>query len=445
MKSECDVLILGAGAAGLACAYELKKFGVNSLILEARDRIGGRILTHHPSDLEKGCLPIELGAEFSHGASKELLGLIRDFDLPILDVVDNHLYVDKGKVSTIADFFKHLDKLMPKKKHFGSSRDKTVEEFIKAKRISSKWRGLFRSFVEGFHSADLSKIGVNGLALTAETNEADLNGQEMFRHPLGYSRLVTDLYQALGTDSVRFGLEAKAVRWSKQKVHVEYLSKITGEKLSIQAKRLVITLPLGVLADEGLGGFDLDPFPSSLKKALSGMTMGHVQRLVFRFRERFWETLDDKKPVSFMHLGPRYYFPTWWTQSPLRTPVLVAWQGGPKALAISQWSEEKKIQTAFETLKEISGKSVSYLRDCCVVCHTHDWSRDPLSQGAYTYIKAGGYSHAREILKPVAHTLFFAGESTCFDASRGTVHGAVRSGQRVARSLIKDLKRGVFI
>jgi len=161
--------------------------------------------------------------------------------------------------------------------------------------------------------------------------------------------------------------------------------------------------------------------------------------MTFRFRNRFWENLSSEKPVSFLHAGPEHFFPTWWSAMPLRSNDLVAWQGGPVAMAMASWKQEKKIQAAFQTLSELSGRSISFLEANCLSCHAHDWSADPFSLGAYSYIKKEGLASARQILKPAQDTIYFAGEGTCFDSTRGTVEGALNSGVLVGKALVRSL------
>lgn len=430
MTTTYDVLILGAGAAGLACARDLYQKSPNSnmTILEARSQPGGRIRTlYSPHNV-----PMELGAEFMHGASPEILHLAEKFALPFYDVCDHHLFLKNGRLKKIPKFFEQLDKLMPAK---DSARDKTIELYLHRKKLSATWRDLFRTFVEGFHGADLDIMGIRGLASAMETEESDLNGCEIFRFTGGYDLLIKGLTESLDPTSFRFCTQVEAIDWSKGRVHVQCRSMKTGKKVSYEARKLVVTLPIGVLKDSSI---QWDPLPEAMSLALSGLEMGHVQRLVFQFRERFWENISKSEPVTFLHGGPHFYFPTWWTCAPLRTPRLVAWQGGPKAFEMRDWNKEKIKYVALKTLAQLSGRSRPFLEKKLVGVYSHNWSQDPFSLGAYSYVREGGFEGARILSKPVERTLYFAGEGTCLGSSRGTVHGAIRSGKRVAAA-IKDV------
>ncbi|MEP6818668.1 MAG: FAD-dependent oxidoreductase [bacterium] len=108
MENETSVLIIGAGAAGLAAACDLSAAGFNVILIEARDRVGGRILTHHSSNQ----FPVELGAEFVHGEPPELLKIIDVSGTPLCDVTHRRMYCENGKLSNSHDFWNKLTALM---------------------------------------------------------------------------------------------------------------------------------------------------------------------------------------------------------------------------------------------------------------------------------------------------------------------------------------------
>jgi monoamine oxidase len=162
-----------------------------------------------------------------------------------------------------------------------------------------------------------------------------------------------------------------------------------------------------------------------------------VARISFQFRSRFWERDRDEAP-AFFHENPDHYFPTWWALTPLRAPVLVGWQGGPRAEEVLARPVSERVQLALHTLEKISGRSTTELRAELVTYSHHDWSHDPYSRGAYSYVAVGGAARARRLADFFGHSLFFAGEATMEGSSRGTVHGAIRSGERAARKLLRD-------
>lgn len=266
---------------------------------------------------------------------------------------------------------------------------------------------------------------------TEETDDPDLEGVANFRPRCGYGPLLDAMARELiAKGKLRLNTRARRIEWRPGRVTVEVTDAAGGTR-TFHAKKLVCTLPLGVLKN----GTDLvwSPAPSELSRRWRHLEVGHVQKLVFRMRERFWENLGADLPVSFVHLGPEFNFPTWWTQHPRRTPLLVAWQGGPRAEAMSAWSETELVDAAVTTLTAWSKLSKVELRERIISVHHHDWSRDEFARGAYSYVGVGGQQGAKAFGKPLAETIFFAGEATQTGSARGTMHGAFMSGQRVAR------------
>lgn len=430
-KSEvamsCDVIIVGAGVAGLACAHELTGRGLEVLVIEARDRIGGRVRTIIP---QANSHAVELGAEFIHGKPDLLLQWLHKLELPYYDVCDTHFFRKPGRLKQI-DFRRKIEKqlnLLDARRET----DRPVREFIDSRRQGVSTRA-FAAFVEGFHAADLSRISEKSLA-GQQDEEAS-----MCRLFHGYERLLMGISRDLGHKTLRLGLAVKTVEWRPGEVllHCGALGAAASEKL--KCRKLVMTVPLGVLKalPYEASHIDWNPLPENLPSILAAMEMGHAQRLVFRFRSRFWEELS-RHPVGFLHDADDEPFPTWWSLRPMRTPHLVAWQGGPKAKAMAVMPQGQKTNLALRTLSKLTGRSTAFLRDQTQDCHHHDWCADPYSLGAYSYVAAGGLAVCERLKQPFEDTLYFAGEATADRADRGTVQGALNSGLRAARQILKD-------
>ncbi len=437
MPEHYDVIIVGAGAAGLACAHQLLQENLQVLMIEARDRIGGRM---HTVTGETSSVPIELGAEFIHGAPPVTLELMQTFQQSFYDVTDLHHFFSHSKLKELPHFFDELGKIMPSEK--SAKKDESVQDFLDShKKIKSPWKDLFRAFVEGFQAADTHLMSRQALAEAEQTHDPALNGSELFRPTAGYGTLIRALsHLVLQKDRLKLNLAVHEVEWSRNEVKVFCRSRLNQKIQSFSAAKLVMTVPLGVLKAKEADQVNVswNPRPARLTSALEAMHMGHVQKLIFRFHERFWENLCQEKPLSFVHLGPETYFPTWWTLLPLRSPDLIAWQGGPKAQEMSAWSKDQKIEIALKTLSQWSGQKISHLIDQLQFCESHDWTSDPYARGAYSYIQTNGTAAAKNLSRPIEKTLYFAGEATCSGSDRGTVHGALQSGFRVAEHILKQ-------
>lgn len=142
---DSEVLVIGAGAAGLAALAELRGNGVPALCLEGRDRIGGRILTVHDSS---EALPVELGAEFIHGRPPEIWNLVRSGGLGVYDVAEACVHVKEGTVVSDDEIWlavEHLMKDMRLAAHRGP--DQSFASFLEHSSHSERAKELSSSFV----------------------------------------------------------------------------------------------------------------------------------------------------------------------------------------------------------------------------------------------------------------------------------------------------------
>lgn len=435
-----DVLILGAGAAGLACAARLTRSGYQCRILEARDRIGGRILTRPTSTSD---FPLELGAEFIHGTPKETLQRLERSGHIFTDVSDNHLFSYgqgvKHELRELPGFFelmsKFIQKLRSPQSRKTGSRDRSIHKFLETHSFSTHERKLFARFVEGFHAADLEKIGEHELRSTEQTNDDTLGGVESFRIPQGYDTLVRLLKSESSENlDLRLNSRATSIFWKPGDVTVRVHESFRDSSETYKARRLVVTLPLGVLKSSDI---EWNPRPRQLDKALDAMEMGSVVKLILSFDERFWEKLSEK-PVTFLHSTEDIDFPTWWTFAPYRTPHLVAWQGGPRARATRDKDRAELVESALSSLAKISGLPQHKLQTRLRGVDYHSWDLDPFSRGAYSYVVVNGQKKWKRLKRPIENTIYFAGEAFADGSARGTVHGAIRSGEFAAEQILRN-------
>jgi monoamine oxidase len=175
--------------------------------------------------------------------------------------------------------------------------------------------------------------------------------------------------------------------------------------------------------------------------------MGPALRVSLLFKERFWacKEFDSKGANNLSSLGflfgHDFKCPTWWSMLPRKAPLLTGWAAGRRAHALAGLSEAEIVEAALQSLAGIFEKKNSVVRKNLVSAFTHDWQRDPFSQGAYSYAQVGGADAPRDLAAPIANTLFFAGEATDFTGHHGTVHGALASGTRAAQELLRLMDR----
>ncbi|HEX4155723.1 MAG TPA: NAD(P)/FAD-dependent oxidoreductase [Acidobacteriaceae bacterium] len=433
-ESNPEVLILGAGIAGLAAARKLAQRGVRVLILEARDRVGGRILSHTSPD----GVTVELGAEFVHGRAPELWSLLKECgaqtierDGSMLREEWNGALIEDKKMEE-GDLFSPLSKLADLK-----GDDISFSEWLLQGKVPEKDRPALLGYVEGFNAADAGRISARALGVQQRA-EDEIEGDRTWHIRGGYARLTDDLAQRvhqLGA-GLKLNCVVSAVRWRPGEVRVE---TSLGE---FHASRCLVTLPLGVLQHANRErGLLFDPEPPALAAARR-LAMGNALRFTMIFRERWWESSphlnqDALRSMSFLFTSRR--MPTvWWTPHPESQPfpTITGWVGGPPAATLAGRSAGDLGRSACRTLAEVFGLPTERVLAALVSTHAHDWSLDPFARGAYSYVPVGALDAPAAIAQPDASTLFFAGEHTDVTGHWGTVHAALRSGLRAAGQIL---------
>jgi monoamine oxidase len=220
--------------------------------------------------------------------------------------------------------------------------------------------------------------------------------------------------------------------WRPGTVEVEVLGN--GKTRTFQARRLIVTLPLGVLQARTVA---FAPSIEALRESIDEMAMGDALRLTLLFHRQFWA---DQAPNLGFLLSPRRTFPTWWTQNPNPAPTLTGWIGGSRAYATTRAllaaDGDALVGAALADLAVIFAMSEHQLRSLLRAAHWHDWRSDEYARGAYSYAPAGSVEASRKLTVPVEDTLFFAGEHTDIEGHWGTVHGAIASGSRAAQQVL---------
>src|SRR6266850_5511447 len=214
-----DVLIIGAGAAGLSAARQLSARGLAVTILEARDRVGGRINTQRNTSVP---VPIELGAEFVHGKAPELFELIDAASLTLWDVPERHWFLENDRLIKFESLWDKINKIMERMKR--TPVDITFQEFLNSlpdDNETSKIKTRVSRFVQDFHAARLDRVGTKGLNRVNEASES-IDSEKSFRFPGGYDQITNWLSkQAMQQGAVvHLNTVVKEIRWQMNKVLV---------------------------------------------------------------------------------------------------------------------------------------------------------------------------------------------------------------------------------
>jgi monoamine oxidase len=452
-RNEFDTVVIGAGVAGLAAGRALAAAGQRVAIIEARDRIGGRICTQRARVAGAGgILPIELGAEFIHGLPAETWALVEEAGLATtelqgsqLSFADNHLRKSEASRHAAIDVLQGLKRWTQAR----PENDMSFAEYLAHTGIDAVDAETAATYVEGFNAADRAVIGTAALA-KQQRAEDEIQGDRLFHVRGGYDQIPQALARGIERTGapILLGRPVRQVTWNEEgvSIHAEDSSNLEG---TLHAKRAVITLPLGVLQT---GSVKFAPEPASLIAHARRMRMGTVVRATLVFSSRFWRDDDlpnarsdlatELKHLSFLftsQLTPA----TWWTAMPEESPIITGWVGGPKAEILqnrlrTSGDPDMLLTVWMSSLSMAFGMSERALARRLTSWHAHDWTADEYARGAYSYVPAGALDASDKMSIPVAGTLYFAGEHTDTSGHWGTVHGALRSGLRAARQVLLD-------
>ena len=424
-ETAAEVLIIGAGMAGLTAARRLAESGVQVIVLEAQDHIGGRILTQH-IDAEA----LELGAEFIHGRAPELWDLIEDAGLETYERGGAQFCFDEDSgLDACSDELSSLFDPLEKLENF-TGPDLTFAQYLDREAIPAEDRIPTIGYVEGFNAADHREISTASLGVQQKA-ESIIEGDRTYRLRGGYAQLPAYLTSRIAEYKgiIHLGKPVHEIRWSPDQVEV-----IT-ENCIFTAPQAIITVPLGVLQS---GSIAITPPPDAILEAASRLRMGQACRFTLLFREPFWKNLTH--PPTIADLSFLFSFtqmpPVWWTPHPEPSNTITGWVGGPRSAKLAELPPHELAHQACVSLAKIFSLELAQVQSQFISIHTHNWRGDPYSLGAYSYVAAGGLDAPQQMTQPVANTLFFAGEHTDTTGHWGTVHAAMRSGLRVAAQIL---------
>ncbi|GAA5028175.1 flavin monoamine oxidase family protein [Microbacterium fluvii] len=425
-----DVIVVGAGVAGLTAARLLSRAGRSVVVLEARDRIGGRVHTDRSSGLAT-----DLGASWIHGIDDSpVAAAAAAFGMSTVEFTVGSYQPDSrpiayynpdGERLTDADAQRFADDVHALDAELlgvvaASAPDASYRDVTDAALARMGWdsertarvREYLEHRSEEQYGAWIDDLAAHGL------DDDQVEGDEVV-FPGGYDRLPEHL--AAGID-VRLGHVVAAVRWSPSGAVVE-----TADA-AFSAGSAVVTVPVGVLQS---ADFSIDPpLPEPVAGALSRLRMNAFEKIFVSFDEKFWE--DDVYAIR--RQGPRAaWWHSWYDLTALHgVPTLLTFAAGPAAVETRQWSDEQVVASVLEGLRELYGDRVGVPMQV----RRTAWQDDPFAHGAYAFMTVGSTTADHdELATPIGGVLHLAGEATWTD-DPATVTAALMSGHRAAERVL---------
>ena len=422
-REPAHIAVVGAGAAGLMAACELARAGRQVTILEARDRLGGRI---YPLPEAAFGYAAEGGAEFVHGAAPVTRQIMREAGLSLAPRRGTRWSARSGALRPDDSPLPHADRFY--RALIEAAEDMPIAAFLETHFADPRYDALRRSVirtVEGYDAADPRRFST--FALREEWMARDDGEHGRLRD--GYGALIAFLAAECRRHGavIRLGACVTAIDAEPGRIVARCHD---GAAIAVDA--LILTVPPPLLSEIAL--------PASAREraqAAADIGFGNVVKILLRFATPLWIDSGGRDLADLSFLLSNARVPTWWTQYPVPHPVLTGWFAGPKADTVASLGENDLVAMGLASLAEIFDLPAEHLRKNLVAARAVNWGNDPFARGAYSYATPRTRAALAVLQRAEGDAIFFSGEALYAGPDMGTVEAALASGRETARTILE--------
>lgn len=412
------IVIIGAGIAGLAAANKLNTKQFTVTLLEARNRIGGRIHTDHSLGI-----PMEMGAGWIHGLENNpIAALAEQFGVQYThSSTDNKLIFNQDRniisattqnqfLEKIRSTFSQAEEQVKHSRNDISLLEAMRTQLSASDKKSTLWE-WFNTFLCYYTSLETDQISAKYFF-----EEGSITQNYLITN--GYAKII----DGLAADChIQLNTIVNKIDYSQNKITV-----MTNQG-NIEADRVIVTLPLGVLKNNSV---TFHPkLPQEKQDAMAKLHMGILNRLIMRFPKIFWPTeyngiyiSPNTQPSISFYLNNQYF---------IKEPILTGFTGGEAGRNLENLTDSDLIDLAMHQLRSAFGNNIPPPEKHLIT----RWGKDPFSQGSYSTVPLGASGSDYDTLaESIQNRLFFAGEAT-HKTFAATTHGAYLSGINAANAI----------